>query len=527
MCNYQYKNFSINKKNYSCQLSTHFDELPVDSEGKCVFHSQNISWKEKNDFVDFLTKYVSKCRKNNYEIDLREVHFIAKKDRIIIDYIDIISGANLVGVTFHDSIELKGKNLKKKIPNELSFKDCTFKNNVKFKNCEFREKLEFCEVTFENVYGVLYLEFHDCSFYYFDFIRNKNFGAHIAIVGCEFMEDVSFENFTMSDNFLDIVDNTFNERFAFRNSEVDTLYINLSNNEFNEEATFENTSFYATTDFNTPKVVQKLIFTGSAERKIFYGQTRFSLKDEDVQGQIIFQQTQLNVVKKEDLEKIKELTKIGESDRKKVVIGSGCIKYRWQTDPKTIRIDAENNYIIQEFANSFAVFLSKWENVNFGIELLEKTSTELTFFYFSDQDLGNEFYETFYHAQEMYLGLLANSLPTPEVDMQKEEIINFLRTRLSQNSILIQARLQHENQKWNESDTQALIESLTLPNQKVLPLDELHHSIISMSMQKLIEFAKQPSTPIQIFLINSNVAHKITKIDNVHGNVNNHSSQEE
>ncbi len=521
MCTYKYKNFSVSKKNHSCKLSEVFETLPIDTEEKCIFHSEDLKWKEKNDFISFLQHYISYARKNDLEIDLRGVHFIAPKDKTVIDYIDFISGAIISGSTFHDPIEIKGKKVKKVIPKKLSFQECVFKNNVKFINCLFKGHLEFSHVSFDNEFGILWLELIDCSLLYFDFVHNTDFGAHLAIVGCNFKEDVLFENFLMQENCLDLVDNTFNESFIFKDSEIDTMYINLSNNHFKEEATFENTSFYAVTDFNKPKISQKLLFTGSAKRKIFYGQTRFSLNVDDVEGQIVFQQTQLNVINKEDLEYIKRLQKVGNVDRKKVVIGPGCIKYQWQTEPKTIKINPDNLYIIEEFSRSFATFVSLWENKNFGVELLEKTSTELTFFYFSDQDLGNAFYDTFYQAQKVYLGLLSNTLPATENQMSKEEMIQFLRTRLSQNSLLIQAKLQHENNKWNESDTQALIESVTLPNQKVLPLEELHQSITSMSMQKLIDFAKQSATPVQIFLVNSNVAHKITKIDTVQGNVNN------
>ena len=107
MCNHSYKNFSLNKKNHTCQLEKIIPNIPLDSEGKCIFHSSNAKWKQENDFVGSLKKYTAHCRENGLEIDLREVSFVSPHGSIVINYLDTISGANLEGAIFLSIIEMK------------------------------------------------------------------------------------------------------------------------------------------------------------------------------------------------------------------------------------------------------------------------------------------------------------------------------------------------------------------------------------------------------------------------------------
>lgn len=520
MCTHSYKNFSPNKRNHLCQLAEDSDNLPIDGQGLCVFHSSDLEWKREHDFVGYLKKYVSRCRQANTEIDLREVNFVGSKRQHVIDYLDIISGSQLIGSVFHDLIEMKGKTKKKLIPENLVFQDCLFKNDVKFEKCLFKKEVGFSQIRMENNFGVLWLQFEHCDFeHYFDLEHIENFSSNLSIADCHFHENVSFDSIQTEENCFDVVSNTFHEKFTFKESEINTLLVNLSNNTFEEEALFSDMAFYSAVEFNAIKA-KKLRFIGSAERKIFYGETNLNFKPEDVKDQITFQQTQLTALKKDQLDLLKQLEKTGEDDHKKVVIGSGCIKYRWQASPKTIKIDAQNAYIIEEFSRSFTVFLSKFQKSHFGVEILERTPSHLTFFYFSDEDLGTEFYKKFAEGQELFFGMLTQKMiPSGDITDQ-DALINMLSTRLSQNSALLQARLQSENKHWNIDATKALVEALTHSGQKVLDVNPLHNSIISIPLERIYELSKNPNVPLQVFHITTNIADYIVDIEKMDGNIN-------
>ena len=64
MCIHSYKNFSINEKNFNCHLDKILNALPLDDNGKCIFHSEDIQWKQEQSFISHLKNYVSICKEN-------------------------------------------------------------------------------------------------------------------------------------------------------------------------------------------------------------------------------------------------------------------------------------------------------------------------------------------------------------------------------------------------------------------------------------------------------------------------------
>ncbi len=521
MCNHSYKNFSVNKKNHLCDLEKSFLQLPTDEEGKCLFHSKDKGWKQAQDFTAYLRRYVVYCREHKQEIDLREVHFVSAQGKTEIDYIDILGNAEMEDAEFHNTILMVGKNKPRQISGKLNFTNCIFYYDVIFKHCMFLHEVEFAHITMENEFGVLNLQMENCIFkHYFDCNYQEDCSAHITIADCKFKEDVRFQSVHKVDNCFDIVCNTFYENFTFTDSEINAPVINFSNNIFHGDAEFNNVAFKGLILFNQPKVESKLIFNGTSERKIFYGQTQFNLEPDDVQGQIIFQQTNLMLIDSGDLEVLKKLEKTGVGEAKKVVIGAGCIKYRWQTLPKTLKTGMKNGFIIEEFTRSFTIFLSNSIQKVIGIEILDRTSTEITFFYFSDEEgTDEEFMNALMEGRQDFFCIVNGNRLSESTGLTKSNAFNQFQTKLSQNATILKVITELMQQNWKLKDTQALLDAFTFPDETLISAEPLHKQLSRVNIEKLLNTSQQSNIPLNLISLNVNLAETIIDIDQMNGNI--------
>ena len=97
-------------------------------------------------------------------------------------------------------------------------------------------------------------------------------------------------------------------------------------------------AFYGLTLFNGLIIEDRLIISGGVTNNVFYGETEFDINPKKVTGQIIFEKVQLTAVVKTHLDYIMYLEKVGYRNKKKIVIGPGCIKYRYQTPIKKLKM---------------------------------------------------------------------------------------------------------------------------------------------------------------------------------------------
>lgn len=520
MCNHSYKIFSVNKKNHKCRLDIKGCQLPIDSDGKCIFHSSNSKWKQENDFVGYLKKYVNYHRENELEIDLREVYFIASTGNTVINYLDTISGANLEGSTFLSIIEMNAKNRKIIIPEKLALSNCTFHQDVIFKNCTFKKEVELSNSRMVNDFGILNLQFENCSFEKtFDFIDFSDFSFHLSIFNCKFRAAVLFEDLYKEDNDFDIMGNHFYEDFTFKSSDINTLVINFSDNFFGSDSEFQDVAFRGITLFNQPKVKTKLIFTGTTERKIFYGNTQFETDPDAIEGQIVFQQVNLMLIEANDLEQIRKLEKIGEGEIKKVVIGAGCIKYRWQSPVKTLKVGMKNAFIIEEFVRTFTIFLSNNYQKVIGIDVIERSSSEITFFYFSDEySEADQINDLLFEGREEFFRIISNQPPSNTQSIAQTDLLNNFQTKLSQNASIIKILSEMQQQNWNLSDTQALLDSFAFEGEAVLSAEPFHLQLDKTDLSKILQFSQQRQIPINLILLTVNSAETMINIDKMNGN---------
>ena len=154
-------------------LTPAFQNLPLDNQGVCIFHSTDIEWKRENYFFE---RFIDICfylnnSSSETEIRFNDVQFVGIKPNDTLDdtgkpYIElsnlIINKDILVyDSTFHDTINIERCIFKKGISIETSvFKNGVTLSNNTFKgdfeiygNCTFEDTLRF--LFFNTFYGKL------------------------------------------------------------------------------------------------------------------------------------------------------------------------------------------------------------------------------------------------------------------------------------------------------------------------------------------------------------------------------------
>lgn len=528
MCNHSYKNFSINKKNHKCQLDINENRLPIDSDGKCIFHSEDKSWKQFQDFTTYLRTYITHCRENKKEIDLREVHFVSSKGKTEIDYIDMLVNANIEGAQFHNLVLMIGKKTPKQINGILNFNHCFFFHDVIFRNCVFCSEVVIKHISQRNDFGVLNFQIEDSVFeYFFEFNDPLDFCSNLRISNCEFKEYAQFEQFFKQENTIEIVENRFLKNFTFLNSEIDALCIDFSNNTFKGDAKFTDVSFRGVEIlFNNLVVDSKLLFTGTSERKVFYGNTQFAIEPNVIRGQIVFQQVNLMLIEANDLEQIRKLEKIGEGEIKKVIIGAGCIKYRWQSPLKTLKVGMKNAFIIEEFVRTFTIFLSNGSQKVIGIDVIERSNSEIAFFYFSDEYCRvDQINELLFEGREEFFRIISNQSSSDSRSIAQSDLLNNFQTKLSQNASIIKILSEMQQQNWSLNDTQALLNAFAFEGETLLSAKPFHLQLEKTDLSEILKISQQQQIPINLILLTLNTAETMITIDQMNGNNNIYSKE--
>lgn len=457
------------------------DGLLHDSEGKCIFHSENLMWKSQHQFSNILLNTIDKLDKDDAvkEIDLDET--------IIADHnVDVLM------------IELKTVKRfsmnKAKIFNPLTFKSADFGNQLNCKKTVFLGKTKMIDTKLDSC------EFSKCVFKKAVSIDKCNFsGTYTSFEDSVFEESIkiSGSRFAGMAFFSDVkfLENgwlswaTFMELVFEQECNFDRCFSACS-------FTFQDIMFRGKTDFKElvfskvknhsnhsvkPYSFKKITIDKNAvlsfigterENNIFQDQVEFEFVDE-IKGKVIFDNMNFRFITKKSRDEILKLEKLG-----KIEIGEGCIKYRHQTKLKHLDIETDGQQIILEIAQTFANYFVSHNGVNLGIEVVEKTSDTLVFFYYSDEDITSEEFHEMLKTTEEYLwsSLLLNpnntgkSLATKHpADMKK-----YFDGVFSLMSIFQKIGFRIALNEWNKFDTKHLMSALELGGRIPFSNGDLH-----------------------------------------------------
>ncbi len=204
------------------------------------------------------------------------------------------------------------------------------------------------------------------------------------------------------------------------------------------------------------------------QKKLFDHDVQFSFKDSPA-GLIRFENVNFKNISPASRERLTELARLG-----RVEIGSGCIKYRFQSPITRIDVSEGNTPLIVKICETFTSYFTESNGFNLGLEVVERTHTTVHFFFFTDEDISEAIFEERLTrtAQQMWsllsirsgdqlLALEASSVPetvaalTPST-VQESAMINAVDCVTSLMSIFFGVGIRIACGKWKAADTRAL-----------------------------------------------------------------------
>lgn len=378
--------------------------LPVDSRGACIFHSQDIEWKRKNDFsarflqlvrlldsqgavsdydfVEFIfvgNEARKESRSQVHTLHLRDLtfrkqaYFIGASflDSFTLEDVNFQGGANFVGTTFTGDLRIEKTRF-----NGLDFTRAKFTRAASFVKVEYLNFALFGKAQFTGSTGGGYtVRFEDSRFE-----GITDFSDVAFALGDE--ESVGFLTVQFEDS-TDFTGTQFNCQVVFRDVSFAsaTDFIDTSFDTIRSSARYRG----AAVEFNQIEVKAKAVLTFMStdpQNKMFNHDVQISFK-EDPTGIIRFENVNFDRIIKGSKDRLTRLAKSG-----RVEIGSGCIKYRFQTDVRTIAITQGNAPLIIEICQTFTNYFTVSNGLNLGFEIVERDKEKVSFFYFTDEDIS-------------------------------------------------------------------------------------------------------------------------------------------
>lgn len=395
-----YREFK-NKNNSKFKKSDFPLELPLDSTGVCLFHSHDLNWKREKHFtkrflqlVQLLDEYSSK----DY-YDFEEFVFVGEE-------LESEKNSKSFILKLVDTVFKK----------EAKFAGSLFTDPVQFHNIEFKRYCSFGGATFKDTLETEKCSIHSAVFDKAVFEKNASFedthflGAYTIFTSSVFYNTAKFMNarFDGIAVFSDAVfnkskDDEFAAKFhtvVFENSAIFTGSIFFCPAEF-RNVTFNLTAEFIDTFFGASKSTLRynhtdvmfysiglekdglLIFESRDSKTKMFNDTdaTFSFKGE-VKGTLRFKNVNFNNITQKSRERLFDLEKAG-----RVEIGPGCIKYRFQTETKTILTGSDNQLLILEINQTFTNYFTAKNGLNLGFEIVSREDDRIRFFYFTDEDI--------------------------------------------------------------------------------------------------------------------------------------------
>ncbi|MGH1363291.1 MAG: CHAT domain-containing protein [Calditrichia bacterium] len=476
------------KKGHATAISESVDGLvpvlPIDSNGVCLFHSKDVIWKRKNGFKQIFLQLVQFL--NNDSIlkccDFREFVFVGDELTIknnIEDYVLQITNTvfqkpvYFTGASFIDSFELNDVSFQ----DGATFRSTTFTQDLQIINTRFFG-LEFSNTTFMQIAYFIKVEFLSYAL----FINNR-FTGKTGVYTVKFVDScfrgitdfsgsaftlggestvgfikVQFEDFTDFGRTQFHCQVIFNEvSFAFNTEFIDTSFETVSSSARYRGAAVE---------FKQIEVMKNVILTFKStdpQKRLFSHNVQFSFK-EKLDGIIRFENVNFSHIDSASKDRLVRLAKSGN-----VEIGTGCIKYRFQTDIRTVAVSHDNAPLVLELCQTFTNYFTVSNGLNLGFEIVARDEAKVSFFYFTDENISEAtFHARLAHTEQSLWNLLRYrsdeqlkaleaASATAKPSIRENAIINAVDGISALLGTFFRVGMRIALGTWKEADTKALL----------------------------------------------------------------------
>jgi len=408
MCKYNYQNKESNTFGKPCIFSNFYtlhdkkfgEDLLLDEEGYCIFHSKNAKWKLDNDFKGKLFELIKVIAEVNLSEALHKWNYyfsgfnFPNYESIEFEDIHFKNAVDLSNCMFDCRIDFKKMTLnsldiRHSIFNKkLSFNNVDLSNSLIANNASFHNGLSFTNCNLEDFEN--YIFFEKCTFYN----EEKSASNNISIRECNHVYYMSFNNSLIKsgvyikksgfDNELTFDNCILEDSFSFDRCQINGT-ISFQNSEFslNENLNpMESGTHFSFVELNEKGII---IFKGkSVADEMMKNELSIHFKDKP-KGLITFENFNLNKIHPKFRITIPELEKEGI-----VEIGKGCRKYYCTTEIITIEASNSNQKIILDIITVFCNYFELQQGHNLGIEIIERSSSKIRYFYFTDEIISQE-----------------------------------------------------------------------------------------------------------------------------------------
>lgn len=408
----QIENYIVARR-YSANLK--LGDVPVDDEGKCLFHSNNLEWKRQQQcgerFLDLLREMAND--ETLEYLDFREFiitgGYFAEKESALLDNtfaddtVVLMGGVNLSkplllrGARFCDDLVVSQLSCF-----DIDFDEAIFKGVTTFIRSHFQDFTSFIGgARFEQN-----LVMEDCIFEQLVSLDRAVVMEQLFVTFCTFKGGISGLN--MHQLASDIICQFSNVEFEAYSSFIDAAFqapLVFDQCVFKGEMRFDNTRLKGRFQMKKPSVQEKIYFVSTdSERKIFENAVDFELEEDcfEAHGQLVFQNANLYNANPDFKEAIRTLELKHQID-----IREGCFLYRNGVE-KIFKYNRLTQALIEDVAKAFMRFFEANHARNLKVDVTrDLRKEEIRVIFHSDEamdieelrsllDLGNTNLLTFF-----------------------------------------------------------------------------------------------------------------------------------
>jgi len=433
----------------------------IDDEGLCIFHSKDIKWKEESNFQYHFDKLLEiLLEKGEKTLDFTHFILVGNKKRFIVkDIINQKVSFDFSNAEFKTSVDFLNLDI-----NDFMCNDAVFQGSIRI------FKSSFLSMRFEDMIANGVFNMQETT------IRHNAFFTNSRFLQLGIFQDINFEGgayFTKCIFDYKFI-NEYEEpvvrfdKIVFGNStnfNMAKFYcgIDLWNSTANGSIEFTDTQF-SRNDFSSFRniiVNKSMIFKGtnpSPKKKLFPFKFGIDITEDQINGQIHFENVNFYNISPQNKEM---LIKMSYGD--KVVIGSGCLKYKVQTPLIKIPVDSLHHNLVKEFTTSFSNYFSFFNGINLGVEIVHQQSDYIEIFYFTDDDITQE--ELLRRIDNTGQNFLQDdSIVENKNIVNPKQSVTIIENFTSKLLSFFNIRLRQQVGLWTDADSESLIKSIPSNN---------------------------------------------------------------
>ena len=483
MCKYRYAEKGSNIYDKPCIYPDFFSEnnekfienLPIDKDGYCIFHSKNNKWKIDNNFKGWLFELLKVISEININLEKhkREYFFsgfcFPNYDSFKFDKLQFIGSVDLSNCTFNCRVEFLNMSITSLNIQHTTFNEKLYINNVDFENSIFSSNATFHKgLSFINCDLQRNLLFINCTF------NNKDETSYceIAIKQCKSVHYLSFEGSIIKPT-VSIRKSSFDYELNFNHCIIENEFL-FEQSQINGTISFIETEFtlkenvnpmMSSTHFENIKISEKgkIIFKGKRPQdEMIKNELSIHFKDKP-KGLISFENFNLNKIYPKFKARLFELEKEGI-----VEIGKGCRKYYCQTDVITIEASNSNQKLILDIVTVFCNYFEIQQGFNLGIEIIERTKSQIKYFYFTDEVITKEDFIERIKQNENSLWQTFSNLATNASEIISKNDIEIKSCLIDIAGLFLKMGNQIEHNNLSENDFNNIFNSITVNSKSII-----------------------------------------------------------